>query len=117
MRLLVIDDEPRIGLTLRLLLEEHDVTVATSGQEAREHMASASFDAVLCDLMLDDTNGAELSAWIAENAPEMKDRVVMMTGGALTEEGRELMRRHPKDRWLEKPFTAQQIRDALARIA
>ena len=36
MRVLVIDDEPKIGLTLRLLLEEHEVTVATSGSEARE---------------------------------------------------------------------------------
>lgn len=117
MRLLVIDDEPRIGLTLRLLLEEHEVIVATSGREAREQLRSASFDAVLCDLMLDDTDGAELTAWIAENVPEMKERVVMMTGGALTEEGRELMRHHPKERWLEKPFSAAQIRAALDRIA
>lgn len=116
MRLLVIDDEPRIGLTLQLLLEEHDVTVATSGKEAREQLGSAEFDAVLCDLMLDDTSGAELTAWIAENVPAMKERVVMMTGGAITEEARELMRQHPKDRWLEKPFTASQIRAALDRI-
>ncbi len=117
MRLLVIDDEPRIGLTLTLLLEEHDVTVATNGQEAREQLGAGSFDAVLCDLMLDDTNGAELTEWIAKNVPEMSERVVMMTGGALTEEAHALMRDHPPERWLEKPFTAQQIRAALDRIA
>lgn len=116
MRVLVIDDEPRIGVTLRLLLEEHDVTVATSGREAREEIENAVFDAVLCDLMLDDTSGAELARWIGEVRPELAERVVMMTGGAVTQEARALMRSLPPERRLDKPFTAAQIRAVLDAI-
>jgi len=117
MRLLVIDDEPRIGLTLKLLLAEHEVTVTTTGGEAREQVEAASFDAVLCDLTLGDTSGVELTEWIVTRRPEMAERVVMMSGGAMTPEARDLMRSIPPGRWLEKPFTAAQIRAALDRIA
>lgn len=117
MRLLVIDDEPRIGLTLKLLLEEHDVTVTTTGVQARREVEAASFDAVLCDLKLGDTSGVELTEWIVNRRPEMAERVLLMSGGAMTKEARDLMRSIPRGRWLEKPFTAAQIRDALDRIA
>jgi len=117
MRLLVIDDEPRIGLTLQLLLDEHDVSVATSGEEAREQIETDTFDAVLCDLMLDDVDGAELAAWIGERRPELDGRVIMMTGGAQTPEGRAAMRALPPERKLDKPFTAAQIRHALECIS
>ncbi|MCB9594475.1 MAG: response regulator [Sandaracinaceae bacterium] len=116
MRLLVIDDEPRIGLTLRLLLEEHEVTVATSGSEAREELEHGAFDAILCDLMLDDTSGVELTSWIREHHPKLAERVVVMTGGAVTAEDRALFRSLPPERRLDKPFTAAQVRAALAHF-
>ncbi len=116
MRLLVIDDEPKIGLTLRLLLEEHDVTVATSGSEAKEELEHGAFDAVLCDLMLDDTSGVELARWIRERRPELAERVVVMTGGAITPADRALLRSLPPERCLDKPFTAAQVRAALAAV-
>ena len=116
MRLLVIDDEPRIGLTLQLLLDEHEVCVATSGLEAHAEIEGASFDAVLCDLMLDDADGLELAAWIKERRPELEGRVIMMTGGALTAEGRAQMRALPPEQKLDKPFTSTELRDALERL-
>jgi len=117
MRLLVIDDEPRIGLTLRLLLEEHDVTVATSDGEARERVEAATYDAVLCDLRLKDGSGAELAEWIEARRPELAGRVVMMTGGSVTDAGAGKLRDLPPERWLEKPFSAERIRAVLDRIA
>ena len=116
MRVLVIDDEPKIGLTLRLLLEEHEVTVATSGSEAREELDRGAFDAVLCDLMLDDTSGAELTRWIREHPPDLSERLVLMTGGAITPDDRALVRSLPPERCLDKPFTAAQVRAALAAL-
>ena len=98
MRLLVIDDEPRIGLTLRLLLDEHDVTIATSGEEAREKLEGGAFDAVLCDLMLDDTSGVEINHWIKDHRPDLTDKVVVMTGGAITAADRALVRSLPPGR-------------------
>ncbi|MEQ8726801.1 MAG: response regulator [Sandaracinaceae bacterium] len=117
LRVLVVDDEPLIGTTLRILLDDHDVEVVTSGRAAQEVLAEGAFDVVLCDLMLDDLSGMELSAWLDEARPDLKEHVIFMTGGAFTEEARTFLRSVPKGRQLEKPFSAAEIQDLLAQFA
>lgn len=115
LRVLVVDDEPLIGTTLRILLDHHDVTVVTSGRAARDLLREdAGFDVVLCDLMLDDFSGMDLSRWLNEENPALAQRVVFMTGGAFTEEARAFLRDVPRRRQLEKPFSSEQIHGVLA---
>ena len=110
LRVLVIDDEPLIGTTLRILLDNHDVQVVTSGSAARDLLAGgASFDVVLCDLMLDDLSGMELARWLAQERPDVAERVIFMTGGAFTAEARDFLRDVPRQRQLEKPFSSEEI--------
>lgn len=110
LRILVIDDEPLIGTTLRILLDEHDVRVATSGRQARELLETgANYDAILCDLMLEETSGIELARWIRDARPELSNRLVLMTGGAFTDEAREFLRSVPSTRRLDKPFSSDEI--------
>lgn len=117
LRVLVVDDEPLIGTTLRILLEEHDVRVVTSGRAARDLLAEgASFDVILCDLMLDDLSGMELSRWLAGTRPEAAERLVFMTGGAFTDEARDFLRDVPRHRQLEKPFSSDEIHRLLRRF-
>ncbi|HJL15720.1 MAG TPA: response regulator [Sandaracinaceae bacterium LLY-WYZ-13_1] len=121
MRVLVVDDEPLIGTTLRILLDEHDVRVVTSGGAARDLLREdASFDVILCDLMLDDLSGMELSRWLERERPQAAERLVFMTGGAFTEEARDFLRDVPRARQLEKPFSSEEIHrllDAFGRDA
>ncbi len=113
-RVLVVDDEPLIGTTLRILLDEHDVQVATSGRAARDLIASgAEFDVILCDLMLEDLPGMDLARWLEREHPETADRVVFMTGGAFTDEARRFLRGVPSSRQLEKPFSSDEIQRVL----
>ena len=51
-RLLIVDDEPQIGNTLRLLLDpDHEVVPVTSGREALERIKTdTAFDIIFCDL-------------------------------------------------------------------
>ena len=110
LKVLVVDDEPLIGTTLRILLDDHDVQVATSGTAARDLLAGgASFDVILCDLMLDDVSGMEIARWLEQERPDVVDRVVFMTGGAFTTEARDFLRNVPRHRQLEKPFSAEEI--------
>jgi len=107
---LVVDDEPLIGTTLRILLDDHEVTVASSGLAARDLLArGGGYDVVLCDLMLTDFSGMDLARWVESARPELKDRLVMMTGGAFTDEARAFLRGVPATRQLEKPFSSDQI--------
>jgi len=59
-RLLIVDDEPQIGNTLRLLLDpDHEVVPVTSGREALERIKTdTAFDIIFCDLMM-----PEISEW------------------------------------------------------
>lgn len=116
-RVLVVDDEPLIGTTLRILLDEHDVKVVTSGRAARELIAGgAEFDVVLCDLMLDDVSGMELARWIEETNPAMAERMVFMTGGAFTDDARRFLHGIPSARQLEKPFSSDEIQRILRSV-
>lgn len=117
MRVLVVDDEPLIGTTLRILLDEHEVKVASSGLAARELLERGeAFDAILCDLMLADFSGMDLARWLGGARPELSDRLVFMTGGAFTDEARSFLRAVPPARQLEKPFTTEQIMRVLRSL-
>lgn len=102
-------------MTLRILLEDHEVTVETSGRAARDLLADGGeFDVILCDLMLDGISGMQLAAWVGEHRPALEPRLVFMTGGAFTDDARAFMRDVPRERQLEKPFSADEIEALLA---
>lgn len=63
-RLLLVEDEPAIGMPLRdiLLDEGYGVVLATSGRDALQRMAETSFDLILTDLRLGDISGIEVLA-------------------------------------------------------
>ncbi|MCZ7685450.1 MAG: response regulator [Sandaracinaceae bacterium] len=117
LHVLVVDDEPLIGTTLRILLDEHEVRVVGSGPAARDLLAGgASFDVILCDLMLEGFSGMDLSRWLETERPEMAKRLVFMTGGAFTEEARSFLRGVPSARQLEKPFSTEDILRVLRSV-
>lgn len=117
-RLLIIDDEPSLALTLKYLLQDrHDVTTCTSGAEALALLRGASdFDAILCDLMMPGTTGMDVHAALAKERPGLEDRIVFMTGGAFTSRATSFLAASSNPR-LEKPFTADDVDVALHAIA
>lgn len=118
-RILIVDDEPMIGTTLRVLLsDDHDVVLAESGRDARERLEQDTFDLVLCDLMMPGVSGMDLHRWLADRSPPLARRMVFMTGGVFTDEAREFLDGVPNPR-IEKPFDTKQllrlIQEELAR--
>jgi DNA-binding response OmpR family regulator len=61
-RLLVVEDEPHLGFSLRFNFEAegYDVTLAKSLGAARSAMKSAGFDLLVLDMMLPDGQGVDL---------------------------------------------------------
>ena len=113
LRVLIIDDEPQIGVTLKILLRDHEVLVLSSGLEAQRAVAERPFDVILFDLTLRGLDGIEFEAWLRTEHPHLVPKLVLMTGGAYTEEARSFVRGLPAQRHLSKPFTSKQIESLL----
>jgi DNA-binding NtrC family response regulator len=82
-KVLVVDDQRSIRLTLSAILESHgcDVTEVEDGYRAIDAAAEVSFDLVLMDIKMPGINGVQTFREIKKTSPGTL--VVMMTGYAV----------------------------------
>jgi PAS domain S-box-containing protein len=113
-RILIVDDEPKLAHTLRMLLEcDHDVEVVLNAREALARLQNGPCpDAILCDLMMAEMTGMQFHEELTHVAPALAQRVIFMTGGAFTQSARDFLERVSTP-WLLKPFKPQQLEAAL----
>ncbi len=114
-RVLVIDDEPAVALSIsRILRDRHDVTMLSDGREAIALLrAGTGYDLIFCDLMMPNMSGIEFYQSLAVISPKAASKVVFMTGGAFTPAARAFLDsvgRTP----IAKPFTMEKIRAVAA---
>jgi CheY-like chemotaxis protein len=67
------------------------------------------FDVILCDLMMPNITGMDLHAEIDRMAPAQAARMIFVTGGAFTQQGRTFLER-TKNVHLEKPIDVDELR-------
>ena len=118
MRVLIIDDEPVIrGVIQRLLVRVgHEVLAAAGPDTALRLLADQMVDVVLLDRRMPKLSGEALYLVLIHRWPQLKGRVVLMSGAPLDLEGglpAELGGCH----FLGKPFTVDQLLGVLAEIA
>jgi len=111
-RILIVDDEPVLAGVMVEALEDHDVTVVTSGLEALERCDEGAYDVIFCDLMMPDMSGMEVFEKIRSSHAGLEERIVFVTGGAFTPKARAFLDSTTNLR-IEKPFHI----DALQRLA
>ncbi|MES1166478.1 MAG: sigma-54 dependent transcriptional regulator [Pseudomonadota bacterium] len=116
MRVLIVDDEPGIRKTSRLAVETmgHEALDVPNGARALKALEEAPFDACFLDVKLGTEDGLEVLARLLQVAPGLA--VVMFTAFANIATAVEAMRRGAFD-FIPKPFTPDQIRAVLAKIA
>jgi nitrogen-specific signal transduction histidine kinase/CheY-like chemotaxis protein len=109
-RILIIDDEPRLAQSMRMLIEpSHDVSVTTRGAEALAWVNEGQrFDLVLCDLQMPGTTGMDVYSHLRAHAPELAERLVFISGGAYTQATRDFVR-SVRNRILEKPVRPDEL--------
>ncbi|HET9753418.1 MAG TPA: ATP-binding protein, partial [Myxococcales bacterium] len=117
LRLLLIDDEPYLGVTLKTgLRDEAEVVAAREGREALRILhEDQEFDLILCDLMMPGLTGMDVFDQVSRELPALCRRFVFMTGGAVTERARRFLDGMPDQR-LDKPFRLEQVEALLRRI-
>ena len=112
--MLLIDDEAHLGVTLRVgLRDEAEMVSVHSGREAvRLLLEDSRFDLILCDLVMPDLNGMEVFEQVIKRRPELRERFVFTTGGAITGSVRKFLEEVPR---LDKPFRLEQVEALLRR--
>jgi CheY-like chemotaxis protein len=113
---LVVDDEAPIARVLERLLRDHDVTVATSVDEALGIIETGVvFDVILSDLMMPGRSGMDFYEALGRVAPAHVPRVVFVSGGAYTPAAAEFIERVPNT-CVRKPFEAGTIRSVVRQM-
>lgn len=108
-KVLAIDDDPMVLRSLKRVLRTHDLTLASSGQAALEVLSEREdFDVILCDLMMPGVTGMDVYEHLLESAPETARRIVFLSGGAVTEHAKRVLRQAPNRRF-EKPLTPSEL--------
>ena len=111
MRVLVIDDDPRLGELLREYLEQNgvNVVVALDGQKGLAALGAQIFDAVVLDLMMPGMDGLEVCKRIRATS---QIPVVMLTAKG-DETDRVVGLELGADDYVAKPFSPREL---LARL-
>ena len=79
---LYVDDEPAIRRLVRRWFEKRGVTIITaeSVDEARRMFAEHDVAGAFIDVWLGKETGFDLYAWVAQHRPQLKERIVFITG-------------------------------------
>jgi DNA-binding response OmpR family regulator len=114
-RILIVDDEPSIVISLEYLMrrEGYEIAVATDGEAALHAIAERPPDLVILDVMLPRMNGFDVCRRVRAD-PRLADvRILMLTAkGRDTEVAKGLGL--GADAYVTKPFST---RDLVAQIA
>ncbi|MDS4040418.1 MAG: response regulator [Candidatus Competibacter sp.] len=109
-KILVVDDEPNIVLSLEFLMKQagFQVRTASDGEAALAAIAAEPPDLVLLDVMMPRKNGYEVCQAIRANPDWQKIRIIMLTA-----KGREVEREKGlalgADDYITKPFSTQEV--------
>ncbi len=114
LRILVVDDDPKLSRMVGLLLEPdgHTVTMASSGEEALTYLTSTEFDVVISDLgMGEGMDGWDLAAAVKQRSPGTT--FVLATGWGAGIDGDEA-RSRGVNAVVSKPYRARDLQRVLA---
>ncbi|MBI2215847.1 MAG: response regulator [Candidatus Rokubacteria bacterium] len=114
--ILVVDDEADVAEVLGDMLRNdgHTVAFAANGAIALDMVSTRAYDLVLCDVRMPELDGPGLYRELERRAPELRRRLVFITGDTLTVETREFLERTGVPS-LEKPFDFTEVRRAVQR--
>jgi two-component system, OmpR family, response regulator len=112
---LIIDDEYDICFLLSRILRNSNLAVrfVNSLDEGKEMLATIIPDILFLDNHLSDGFGIDFISYVKEKYPAIK--VIMVTAHD-TSEDRQMALQKGADVFISKPFSAAQIKDAIAKI-
>jgi two-component system, NtrC family, response regulator HydG len=114
-RVLVADDEPKLGRVVAemLTLEGHDVRRVSGGRQAIAELHQSGAEVVITDLKMPELDGMAVLAEALRLSPA--PAVIVMTGHATAQSAVEAMKAGAAD-YLTKPFAMDELRLRVRRL-
>ena len=116
--LLLIEDEPSVMHFIRTALERNGYSckTASSAIEGIRVLACGRFAGVISDMrMPGGASGADVHAWLVLNRPEMKDKILFITGDTVNEETLKALTDTGVP-YIEKPFRMKELMATVEKI-
>ncbi|GGY07010.1 hypothetical protein GCM10007160_38100 [Litchfieldella qijiaojingensis] len=116
-RVLVVDDEPNIVLSLEFLMQQagFEVVTAEDGEQALARVAEQAPDLVLLDISLPDISGFDVLEQLRADPARARLPIIMLTA-----HGREVEREKGMalgaDDYVTKPFSTQALVDKVRTL-
>lgn len=113
--LLVIEDERSVMDFIRMALERHGYTCRTASSAAQGifMLQSGNFTGVISDMRTPGgASGADVHAWISRHRPELREKMLFITGDTVNEETLKALN-HTGVPYIEKPF---RVKDLIANV-
>jgi two-component system, OmpR family, alkaline phosphatase synthesis response regulator PhoP len=116
-RILVVDDEPNIVVSLEFLMKQmnHLVRVANTGEEALNAVREFNPDLILLDIMMPRMSGYDLCQRVRENPAWNNIKIVMLSA-----RGREIDMTKGiavgADAYVTKPFSTKELVATVKRL-
>jgi CheY-like chemotaxis protein len=114
-RVLVVDDEPNILLSLEFLMKKkgYEVFIARNGAEALDLINAHRPDIIVLDIMMPEVDGYEVCTYVKQNPDLSHIRIIFLTAKS-KEADVEKGYKAGADLYMTKPFST---RDLMQRIS
>jgi CheY-like chemotaxis protein len=111
-RILLVDDEESVrgAYGMMLSIDEHQVVEAGNGKEALEQFDKGPYDLVITDFEMPVMKGGELATRLKQLAPSLPILMITAYGKEVGDPS------NPVDAILNKPFTLEELRGAIAGV-
>ncbi len=117
--LLVDDDEDLLAQVSRIVGQEYDVDLASSGQEALGKLGKRKYDCIVMDVMMQTlSDGLDTAKKIKENNATKTIPIVMLTSVNEHYDYRTQIDESffPNDKWLDKPVDPKVILQEIKKL-
>ena len=114
-RILVIDDDPDIGIMIKMMLEYkgYSVAVAVRADQAEQMIEKEKFDLLIMDMLLSGTNGIDLCRDLKSNSNTAHLPVIMISAHP---NAKEICMQAGADEFISKPFDMQEILSKIQQL-
>lgn len=102
-RILVVEDDPDIGMMLKMMLEYkgYSVTVSDRAEQANELIRTNQPDLIIMDMLLSGANGVDICDSLKQDSATADLPVIMISAHP---NAREICLQAGADDFIEKPF-------------